>query len=221
MKTKTEFNFDDDDRHWQSDIDEAFNLVYEFCLELRNPNDRQKDRSPQLVAFNRIVTGNCFDERDVRILNAYAQKVVASIRECYTNTDRAAAPWKDSVMQNADRLESVLKEFVASFKLKNPVDEYRTRLEAMFEVRSSGVAPVKMSTESPEQPDIGDLIPVKDWLAMCDDGSFTDYDGHGQLAMQLPDSTWRMATVRLLPSDITILKLKLPDWATHVLWFNK
>ena len=62
----------------------------------------------------------------------------------------------------------------------------------------------------------GDLMTVEDWLGCVADGSFIDYDGHGDLGTATGLSQYSIS-----PSDITVLKVKIPDWATHVMWYNK
>ena len=64
--------------------------------------------------------------------------------------------------------------------------------------------------------DDDDHMTVKYWLGQVYDSSFIDYDGHGVWATKNKKSN---ATV--IPSDITERKLAPPDWATHVVWYNK
>lgn len=67
-----------------------------------------------------------------------------------------------------------------------------------------------------KMPAYGDLMPTADWLACVESSGFIDYDGHGNLS----DGT-ELSDIEIKPSDITVFKLKIPSWATHVMWFNK
>ncbi len=65
-------------------------------------------------------------------------------------------------------------------------------------------------------PDYGDEMVVSEWVKIVETGGFIDYDGHGSLATNKFKSD-----IVIHPSDITFFKLKLPSWATHVVWFNR
>lgn len=65
-------------------------------------------------------------------------------------------------------------------------------------------------------PTYGDLMPVADWLATVENGCFIDYDGEGRLATVNEESN-----ISVKPSFVTSLKLPLPSWATHVMWYNR
>jgi hypothetical protein len=65
-------------------------------------------------------------------------------------------------------------------------------------------------------PKYGDLMAVADWVRNVESGGFIDYDGNGDLA-----TAELNYNVPIHPSDITRLKLKIPSWATHVIWFNR
>ena len=64
-------------------------------------------------------------------------------------------------------------------------------------------------------PNYGDLIPVEDFIEAVTVGAFIDYDGHGYWANKEGHET----SVEVRPS--TVRKMLPPDWATHVLWFNR
>lgn len=100
------------------------------------------------------------------------------------------------------------------------IEDYKARLARVFDLMG-GVRKVEMDANQPELPNIGDLIPVDEWVKMCESGGFIDYDGHGNFAMQRGDLVWLASHAKIYPSDITRLKLAKPDWATHVLWFNR
>lgn len=67
-----------------------------------------------------------------------------------------------------------------------------------------------------EIPDYGTLILVEDWLDSCKDGFFIDYDGWGYWATE-----FQMSNIRVNPSDTENPEFNPPEWATHVMWFNK
>lgn len=66
-----------------------------------------------------------------------------------------------------------------------------------------------------EIPDYGDHMTWDAFKEAVDDGFFMDDDGHGILA-----SATKASATRINPSDVDDLYEK-PDWATHVVWFNK
>jgi hypothetical protein len=74
------------------------------------------------------------------------------------------------------------------------------------------------------------VIELKEWLQNVSDRYFADYDGHGEYATKT-----EVSNIAVCPSDITdgiekfkrgvfdISKdeLKIPSWATHVVWYNR
>jgi hypothetical protein len=64
-------------------------------------------------------------------------------------------------------------------------------------------------------PEYGDHMPITDWLDCVKCGGFIDYDGTGNLATvdQMSDEEVRPSMVKK--------GWKAPDWATHVVWFNR
>lgn len=94
------------------------------------------------------------------------------------------------------------------------LEDYKKRLEDSLDMFCGGVRKVAKITN-------GDLISIQDWINQCKNGGFIDYDGHGNLAVQLPDNTWIIGKPNIYPSDITKLNLTLPTWTSHVLWFNR
>ena len=65
-------------------------------------------------------------------------------------------------------------------------------------------------------PSYGDLMPISEWLKGVQCGGYIDYDGHGNLSNGTEESN-----VVVQPSDITEKGMKLPEWATHIVWFNR
>jgi hypothetical protein len=93
------------------------------------------------------------------------------------------------------------------------IEDYRKRLELEYDIFGGGVY----------QSDIedGDLMPLDEWLKQVNDGGFIDYDGHGEFAFDRGNGVWLSSKMPIHPSDITKFKITPPQWATHVLWFNK
>ena len=61
------------------------------------------------------------------------------------------------------------------------------------------------------------LKTMEEWIANVEAGGFIDYDGFGLLATTTTESN-----IDVKPSQVKDGKLpNLPEWATHVLWFNK
>ena len=61
-----------------------------------------------------------------------------------------------------------------------------------------------------------DIMPVADWLEGVKYGGFIDYDGFGNLATATVKTQ-----ISISPSDITVLNVKIPDWCTHIVWYNR
>jgi hypothetical protein len=52
------------------------------------------------------------------------------------------------------------------------------------------------------------------------DGNFTDYDGYGELAKIDPGTKRTLVSNRgVKPSSL--VEFRWPQWATHVVWYNK
>ena len=60
----------------------------------------------------------------------------------------------------------------------------------------------------------GDIMPLKKWIKNCNAGGFIDYDGHGELA-----TVDKCSNISIWPSIRHTMKY--PDWATHIVWYNK
>lgn len=59
-------------------------------------------------------------------------------------------------------------------------------------------------------PDCGDLISMAEWLANVECAAFVPYDGSGHWATQ--DG---------MDQSSDVWSSQPPEWATHVMWFNK
>ena len=68
-------------------------------------------------------------------------------------------------------------------------------------------------------PDYGDVMTLAEFQQSVNSGLFTDYDGYGNYVMSEQThygQLMRMSSVEFSPSD-----MKVPGWATRVVWFNK
>lgn len=99
------YKMDDGDIPSPKQIVEAFNLLCEFCPELRT------EGSDQLKAFNRVLSNREFDWDDAHMLLGYGQAVAKCAQERYTLPQWQSAPWRDSIMQSAANLFSVINAF--------------------------------------------------------------------------------------------------------------
>jgi hypothetical protein len=67
---------------------------------------------------------------------------------------------------------------------------------------------------------------IADWLDCCARSAFIDYDGHGRWAtatQMQKDQPWGRHEMRteIKPSDTKQPGFAPPEWATHVVWFNR
>lgn len=61
-----------------------------------------------------------------------------------------------------------------------------------------------------------DLMSLEDFEGSCLGGGFIDYDGYGNLATKDKKSD-----IEIYPSLIKNNTVKIPEWATHVVWYNR
>ena len=65
-------------------------------------------------------------------------------------------------------------------------------------------------------PDYGDLIPLDEFKGACDCGAFIDYDGFGHYATKHQmDGDYEVRPSNVVKGEVA------PEWATHVMWFNR
>ena len=65
-------------------------------------------------------------------------------------------------------------------------------------------------------PDIGCKMTLQIWISNVECGGFIDYDGIGQLATDT-----EMSNIYISPSEFLKKEVVPPEWATHVIWFNR
>lgn len=65
----------------------------------------------------------------------------------------------------------------------------------------------------------GHLMTLEEWKESCDQGGFIDYDGDGILV----DADYKFVENGnfVSPSDYTHRKIKFPEKAKYILWFNR
>ena len=65
-------------------------------------------------------------------------------------------------------------------------------------------------------PDYGEKMTLQAWINDVECGGFIDYDGFGQLA-----TNTEMSNIEIYPSEFLKKEVVPPEWATHVIWFNR
>lgn len=63
---------------------------------------------------------------------------------------------------------------------------------------------------------IGDLMPIEEFDQHVKHNFFIDYDGYGEFATET-----EVSNVTVCPSEWANGTIKKPEWATHVLWYNR
>ena len=69
-----------------------------------------------------------------------------------------------------------------------------------------------------------DLMTVEEFIKSVTDGSFIDYDGHGHWATETKElgyGGYGISSSNVYPSQILSGKKTPPQWATHVVWYNR
>ena len=67
-------------------------------------------------------------------------------------------------------------------------------------------------------PDHGDVFELQRFIESCRSHVFIDYDGYGNLATED-----KCSSVYVSPSNLVVLadRNELPEWATHIVWYNR
>jgi len=63
-------------------------------------------------------------------------------------------------------------------------------------------------------PEFGDLMTIKRWVGSCKGAAFINDDGYGNLA-----TADQCSDIEVIPSEADMIQF--PEWATHVLWYNR
>ena len=67
------------------------------------------------------------------------------------------------------------------------------------------------------EDECGDLFTIEEFIEDCKSGGFIDYDGYGNFA----NLTQYEPSIDVYPSKLLANKIKVPTWATHILWYNR
>ena len=59
-----------------------------------------------------------------------------------------------------------------------------------------------------------ELCTLQEWIGCVRCGGYIDYDGYGRLA-----TATHVSDVEICPSEL--VNYKFPNWATHVMWYNR
>lgn len=109
MITKIVYRLNADDPNWAKQIEEAFNLCYEFCRELYMTLPTGKP-GPELRSLNRVTNGE-FDDGDIECLVEYSLTVYTRIMIKYGAEPLKSADWADTCRANASHLRTIVRIF--------------------------------------------------------------------------------------------------------------
>jgi hypothetical protein len=77
---------------------------------------------------------------------------------------------------------------------------------------SNAMTPINQALDG----DLYDLMPLNRFLEDCWSRELIDYDGNGYYA-----TATEVSKIKVVPSDITKAGKTPPEWATHVVWYNR
>jgi hypothetical protein len=63
-------------------------------------------------------------------------------------------------------------------------------------------------------PNYGEHMSLEEWLGAVKFSGFIDYDGHSKLA-----TINQVSNIMIVPSEAN--GYKFPEWATHIVWYNR
>jgi hypothetical protein len=86
----------------------------------------------------------------------------------------------------------------------------RGEIEYVWNKKTSVIAEIKPDKDEEHK------MTATEWLNCVESGGFIDYDGYGALATESGCSN-----IVISPSDVSVLKLKIPTWSTHIVWYNR
>jgi hypothetical protein len=131
------------------------------------------------------------------------------------NLDRQIEKYRTIVREKEDRIDAETKEKNEEYL---PYTEFVKKLEPelgvllRLERYKRFFQPV---TEWNELSEYGDVFSIEEFIEMCDEGGFIDYDGHGYYVKDGKESN-----VMVKPSDITSGYIRDNEFDS-VIWFNK
>lgn len=86
---------------------------------------------------------------------------------------------------------------------------YDTDLKYDYEIE-------ERESELRELPDYGDHMTMEQFKSYVESCMFIDYDGSGNLA-----TGDKCSGISIMPSYFAVEGYEIPEWATHVVWYNK
>ena len=93
------------------------------------------------------------------------------------------------------------------------IDSFKEEAAALDKDLASVKAVIFKPLKDPEGCSVYTL---PNWLEAVNLGMFIDYDGFGYYATEKEESS-----IMVIPSDVISSSFKSPDWATHVVWYNR
>ena len=162
MKITITYGFSQDDEPWQKRIEHAFNRLINFAPELQEdlsqPDQRKKTRTPELIAFNRIIGGE-FDIEDVKTLNSYVATLFDRVQERYTAAGPELTEMKHGCVQAGVNACTIMSDFTAWFMEEN------ARLHKIMGDFST-VFSACLADEAPTEPGkvLRNLFAPGDWI---------------------------------------------------------
>lgn len=85
----------------------------------------------------------------------------------------------------------------------------------MYWIVENSIANKSEATKIQDIESDEDVMEIDEFVLICKNRGFIDYDGHGCLAFD-----GKKTDVYILPSQVED-GLTIPKWATHVVWYNK
>jgi hypothetical protein len=112
---------------------------------------------------------------------------------------------------------------------ERPKDAYQQSAHAVFKLldahkkRLARAMTVRCARELANRKSVmfRNLILVDAWVKRVENGGLVNANGYGWFAFQRPDGAWMATPAEVHPSDVTVFRVLVPEWATHVLWFSR
>jgi hypothetical protein len=111
MKTQTVFRFEDGDVPSPGYVEESFNLLAEFCPEIREqPKSKAAKLRIERTAFNSICANKEFTREHLAVLSCYGHVVARAAEDRYRTEPFCKAAWATSILVNARRLRETMNQ---------------------------------------------------------------------------------------------------------------
>jgi len=158
---------------------------------------------------------------NVRIMNS--QRVPIDRAFFYFQGGYTDEPGKATTKEE---LEANAKLCATASKLYAVVERMRRRAETGGPIRTGDVRAMdKVMAEARGESteimfykprDYGDKMTTAEFLEDVESGCFIDYDGHGYFGTDTQESDQMV-----IPSETKEDSFFLPEWATHIYWYNR